>query len=333
MGRTGEGFGHPGTGDDGVTVRREDLDALIARVAQLEARLDPAGATSESSPDHQEPSGRVGRRAAMKMAGAAGVGAAVTALTATPAAAANGDPVVMGQTSNSATAPTGIAVSGRNRAYGFGVTDNGLATVPSDRPAVLAHTKGNAFSTAIVAMAEGPQVAGRFTSVGAFGTIESVNTGPANTEYDTPALLLRADHGPQLQISPNSGSPIDGQTRRTFPGAIRHASDGLWMSFGSTLNPTWRKIVGPTTAGSLHLLTTPFRAYDSRPGTLPNLGSKTPLRGGTTRTLGMRAGNSPLPPGITGVVVTILLVNAAAGAGNFTIWSAGVPKPLSNTMV
>ena len=48
---------------------------------------------------------------------------------------------------------------------------------------------------------------------------------------------------------------------------------------------TFRKLGGATTAGAFHALATPVRVYDSRPGTKPTVGSKTPLGPNSPRTV------------------------------------------------
>jgi hypothetical protein len=51
------------------------------------------------------------------------------------------------------------------------------------------------------------------------------------------------------------------------------------------------------------------------------------------RTLDLKAAGSDVPAGATAALVTVLLVNAATGAGNFTIWANDRPKPVANTLV
>jgi hypothetical protein len=40
-----------------------------------------------------------------------------------------------------------------------------------------------------------------------------------------------------------------------------------------------------------------------------------------------------VPSGATGVLLTVLLVNASATNGNLTVWANGTPRPSANTMV
>lgn len=142
--------------------------------------------------------------------------------------------------------------------------------------------------------------------------------------------------GAQLTLSPNSV----GRTAPTgdlvvhFAGElIRDAAGDLWQCVSQGTPGSWRKVGGPATAGALHVLASPVRVYDSRPGTLPNIGSKTKFTAGELRTLDCDVNSSKVPSDATAVMVTCLIVNADAGNGNFTVWKGGAAKPSANTMV
>ena len=102
---------------------------------------------------------------------------------------------------------------------------------------------------------------------------------------------------------------------------------------GSGATAVFRKVSGPKTAGAFHVLPKPVRLYDSRPGTTPNIGSKTPLKPGVARTIDLKGNGSGVPVGATAALVTILLVNATAGNGNLTLWANETTPPAANTMV
>lgn len=71
-----------------------------------------------------------------------------------------------------------------------------------------------------------------------------------------------------------------------------------------------------------------------RPGGVPtSVVPKTPLAAGSTRVYDLKVNNSGVPAGATAALVTVLLVNAANGNGNMTVWANGVVKPTANTMV
>ncbi len=262
------------------------------------------------------------------MTGAAGVAAAAAAsvAAATPAAAANGDALVLGSGGNGATNPTGVTVSGSTPAYGVAVTDNGLSTY-SGKSAVVGHAKQQAFTTAAHGTAEGGATGVRGTAVtGHGGRFTSDNgsgvfaLGRLGLEVSGPLAAILVGANPLA-----SNSPV---------GSIQRTNDGsLWLQVASGASG-WRKLAGPTTAGAFHLLPTPVRVYDSRPGTTPSQGPKTKLpAGNVARTIDLTHNNSTVPAGARGALVTVLLVNAATGNGNMAIWAADNPKPQSNTLV
>jgi hypothetical protein len=114
---------------------------------------------------------------------------------------------------------------------------------------------------------------------------------------------------------------------------VESTAGDLWLCTTAGTPGTWRKLAGPASAGAFHLLPTPVRIYDSRPGTLPAVGSKTPLSGNVARVLDATVNSSGVPKGATGIMVTVLLVNASQSNANMTLWTNGASKPSSNTMV
>lgn len=108
--------------------------------------------------------------------------------------------------------------------------------------------------------------------------------------------------------------------------------NGFASAFTGTNAGGITQMVGGPPVGSLQVLPTPVRIYDSRPGTSPPNGLKTPL-GGTPRTLDATVNGSGVPVGASAVAVTCLLVNAAVANANFTIWAGGIAQPAANTLV
>ena len=47
----------------------------------------------------------------------------------------------------------------------------------------------------------------------------------------------------------------------------------------------------------------------------------------------MNVGGTAVPKGASAALLTILLVNATSGNGNFLVWANGQPIPHSNTLV
>ena len=144
-----------------------------------------------------------------------------------------------------------------------------------------------------------------------------------------------ADHA-QLRLRPTTvarGAPTTDAVSHQIGELVRDGTGDLWLCVDIGVPGTWRKLSGPAAAGALHVLPVPVRIYDSRVGTLPAVGTKAPFAGGQTRILDCMANSSGVPADATSVVVTLLVVNAAAGNGNFTIWADGAAKPSANTMV
>lgn len=148
------------------------------------------------------------------------------------------------------------------------------------------------------------------------------------------ALEAASDRAPLwLQSRPTGTQPPNDAILHEAGEIVVDLYGNLWYCHTRGTPGTWRTLSGPGHAGGFFPHTAPIRAYDSRPGTRPaNPGPKTKLATNQTRTINLR----PTGAGTAntkGVLVHVLLVNATAGNGNFTIWSGGVAKPLANTMV
>ena len=201
---------------------------------------------------------------------------------------------------------------------------------------------------------------GVYGSSGGFGTgvhgVSNNGTGVQGDSADHAGVSASSATSIGLVASSgtNGGAAISGATYdlvlqafgRQAPtaDAFAHAAgelltdnDGnLWYcaaagTTGSTSK--FRKVGGPATAGQLHVLPVPVRVYDSRPGTAPSTGPKTPLASNVARTIDLKGNNSKVPAGATAALVTVLLLGSAAGNGNFTLWAGGAAKPSANTMV
>ena len=114
--------------------------------------------------DEGIPSGETtSRRTALRLAGAAAIGAAAAGALATGRAAAAGA-LTTDSTANTSSSPTGLQVNGTDIAYGLGVTDNGLASIPLvvQRSAITGHAQGQAFQRGVTGYAVGDNRTGVF---------------------------------------------------------------------------------------------------------------------------------------------------------------------------
>ncbi len=311
------------------------LDALEAENRSLRAELD--GLRRPPGPD-PAPAGPVGRRQALR-AGRPAAGAAaapVVASDAAPAAAANGSNLVIGQTNNTGTLPTRLQVTGNQPQYGFAVVDNTPAPgYESFAPAVVGHARGTAFFCGVRGFGEGPQLGVYGESVTNVGVLAASGSGTALVaESETGGALELESPRYHLLLKGTATAPVLTTTAHTSGEILRDAGGSLWLCVASGSPGTWRKLGGATTAGSLHLLPAPVRVYDSRPNSLPAQGPKTPLpEGNVARTIDLKVNGSGVPAGATGVLLTVLLLNATAGAGNATVWANDEPKPSATTLV
>ena len=90
---------------------------------------------------------------------------------------------------------------------------------------------------------------------------------------------------------------------------------------------------GPAPAGSVHLLPTPLRVYDSR-----LVGPK--IQSGETRTINLGSGVvlgsttqlPAVPPGATAAIITLTIAETDAPGGFLTIYSAASPQPATSSI-
>lgn len=315
-----------------------------------------------------EPAARRGidrRRLLVGGATAAAATAAAALATAAPAAAADGDPIVLGTentSSNSTTITTPLD--------GFPVIDainegNGAALQGSNVSSTIPAIRGISTANAGVygQSGSGAGVYGRSTSSDGVKGISTSGAGVYAQSTSSTAVDARSTTGSGVFALSN----VDAVSAVSFGGAgvwargskanlslpafvgraapssdafahvagdvVTDAGGNLWVCVTDGTPGTWRKVAGPDAAGSLHLLATPVRAYDSRPGTSPAVGPKTKLSGNASRSLSIRANDTGVPAEATAVSVTLLLVNASTSGGNFTIWAGNAPRPSANAMV
>ena len=350
----------------------ERLGALEARNADLEEEVRRLSAPTPpvvrgTGPTHAPahvptapPAGApLGRRSMLRTGLAAGAAAAAVTVvgTSSPAAADNGDTLKMGQ-GNFASSTTKIGHENGAQGSGVLITDNyssgdvGNAALTVNAAAGLRaagiHVEGQSQKGVNMVSAPAANAIGLDVTTGAGIAAWAVaSSGYGAQLYSSSGTALYA------QSTTGIGAVIYGQRFQLFLGPvvgrdapvtdpISHTKgeivvDGygdMWLCVQNGTPGTWRKVAGPATSGSLHLLPAPARVYDSRPLTSPTaVGPKTPFNPNETRTFDLKVNSSGVPAGATGVIATLLLVNAAATSGNMTIWANGVTKPLSNSLV
>ena len=122
------------------------------------------------------------------------------------------------------------------------------------------------------------------------------------------------------KIGLGSAGTVTSTTSASAGTLARDASGNMWVAVATN---DWRKVAGPESAGTLHLLPTPTRVYDSRAGKLPNVGTKAPLTSGS-RTINCTKNSSGVPTDAKGVIVNVtVLWTSAAGYVAVTPGGAG----------
>jgi hypothetical protein len=368
------------------------LEALEREVEDLRAQL----AARSPDPEPERPgagdAGPLSRRGLLTAAAGAAVGGVAAAVgTAAPAAAANGDPIIIGSVSNTSLLPTGLAAN--TSGYGIGCTDNGLNALPFGLGgAMFGHTRSVDFYAGVLGYAEGAD--GEVGVAGISQTGRAVEAWNPTPQTEPALFALAGDtfgaaHGTALEgqgliglrtwsgengtgvlavtggndIRParNARTAVDAQGRGTDSVGVRamggraplllapqgsaprtrsdahvvgelveDSGGSLWLCTTAGSPGTWRKLAGPATAGALHVLGTPVRAYDSRAGQAPLGVVKGALGAGATRALDMSVGGA-VPAGATAVLVNLTVVNTSPG-GFLSAYRTGAAAPSTSSI-
>jgi hypothetical protein len=132
-----------------------------------------------------------------------------------------------------------------------------------------------------------------------------------------------------LWLQPNNNffgsSPKTPPLQRTdahIVGELENVAGDLWTCVVAGSPGSWRKLSGPSAAGSLHLLP-PKRVYDSRPADPPlDIAPKIPLAAAATRTIDCTLNASGVPAAARGLLLNVGVVSAS-GAGFLSVTPGG----------
>ncbi len=317
------------------------IEALAARLATLESSVPPAapspsGGRSGHMGTDPHPDGGTGaqlvavgvdeatdgdrpgrrellRRAVGTTAGALAAGAALALVDADPAAAVTGtftgDPAVTGTASPSTgTGVFGTAADGYG-VYGQTTTGTGVFGAGSTGYGMYA-TSGSSFGL-------------KAASGSSYGIATYSGTWAA--------MLAYSNKYSQVIFGGNPASPFTAGLVRYAGEMLFDTNQDLWMCVTTGGPAGFRKLAGPGTAGSLHLLPAPVRVYDSRAGNAPNNVTKGKLANATSRTIDCTNNASGVPAAATAALVNVTVVNTSA-AGFLALYKAGIPYPGTSTI-
>lgn len=117
-------------------------EELLAELAELRAKVDRMEAALTAAPAARPERQVLSRRNLLRAAPIAAVGAGIAALSATPAAAATGSPVLLGESNDAGAAATTTVTGGTNYQAGGDNADYYVAGIPIGSAPALAVTGG-----------------------------------------------------------------------------------------------------------------------------------------------------------------------------------------------
>jgi hypothetical protein len=236
-------------------------------------------------------------------------------------------------------ASTRIAVAG---------TTSGTDAVSSTRVGVYGAANTNGYG--VWGHHDGSGV-GVFASVGGNGTAcraEATGTAEAffGTSVDDNAAELYStnEYGAFLsggrapvRLAPVAGIPFG--VAHSIGELLVDSYGNFWMCTATGTPGTWRKIAGAAPGydargGTINLLSTPIRIFDTRPGQPAPINPGAPLGAGTTYYLqvtGIAVGGVAVPVGAKAVTGNITVTGSVA-SGWLTLFPADVPVPLASTI-
>ena len=272
------------------------IASLEAEVAELRAIVSRLSAELESVTPAQRSDGPHSRRDLLKLAGGVAAGAAGGLLFsgASPAAATNGDPLLVGAQAT----PT----AGSVEITGLDYTSAGLYYTPAPRP-VFAVTDDAAVgvSAAILGVATKNNVVG-VAGVGGFYDLLAAGSGVIGM---APALPV----GP-----PATGEWINGDL-------IEDEAGNLFVCVQTGRPGLWRKLAGPASAGAFHAISPQRVSRLSR----QEAGSWPTAPSALSRLVGPLAGTPVVPAGATAVSITLTVTETEGDGGFLAVRPSATP--------
>lgn len=326
----------------------DQTSRLEAALGTLDARFEPTAASARATADAIDSSaGSTSRRKLLRNGAiAVGAGVAGAAALASPAAAADGDPVVMGAT-NAASSRTDLRIAGAGGALGHNVfTAQDASFGGSSSPAAIGgYATGSRVGNGVYGYTSGNVATDTYSGYALVGACDARGTSS------------RA----QLFMNPTGVVPTsDSISHRA--GEIVVSGDGrLWFCTTTGTPGTWQEVTGdralitaaqamadaaaddvatmqsqlatvesdvaelqsqPSASGPTFLPTSQ-RAFDSRPGQLGNGGTKGLLGAGENRVVDLTV-DTDLPAGARGAIIHLTLAGSASSGGFLSVYSAAV---------
>ena len=301
-----------------MTTSEHDIEIKPA----IDELSDQASSDSSPNPDIQPSRRDAFKRLAMGTAGAIAAGGVLSALKAESAAALDGQNITIGndqQTSQSETALRYLAGPDAHAGVFFAIEGNGSVTNTVAKAALNGWVYGASATSevhdGVYGFSEHP--AGRGVVARSSGT----------------GLYAQGAHAPLTLQAGGAPAP----TRNAVHGAgdfVVDSSGDLWYCVSAGTPGEWRKLAGAGSAGTLHLLPEPLRAFDSRQG------AGTKFVANQTGTLSLVNGangagvNAPaVPSGSTAALVNVTLTGTVGNFGFIQAYSAALAAPPATSVM
>ncbi len=260
------------------------------------------------------------KKLAVGAAGALTAGGVIAALSAESASATDGLNVVIGNALQTSQSETALSYNGIDAHSGvfFAIEGTGPATASVSKSALNGWVFNAPSTTAVRNGVYGftDHAAGTAVMARAIvGTGVSASGGHANM-----ALPAFGPAAPDRNAVYTTGS------------VIVDSSGDLWYCVSAGIPGTWRKLSGGGTAGSLHLLPEPLRAYDSRTTGRLAAGSTTTISLANGRN-GAGATIAAIPAGATAALVNVTLTGTVGNFGFIQAYSASLPAPPATSVM
>jgi hypothetical protein len=267
------------------------ITALEAQLAALRAEVRPSAATGDADPESDEV---VARRSLLRKTGVAiaGVAAGGYVLTqASPAGAANGDPIEIGSALNTGTLATELRTTGTPRVM------------------FLVNGPGGLLSSAL---SEFPAALAGWGADGSYGVYAWSNDTPGLVASSGGSNVASVQMKAHAAAAPTSGAHVVGELQMLTNGRLSVCSvagtPGTWSSVG--LTPL-----------------TPARFLDTRSGV--GLLGKQGAGDANVRNLtvaGTTQSGTTVPASARAIAANITVTNPTSG-GFLTVWNTGATRP------
>jgi hypothetical protein len=275
--------------------------------------------------------------------------AAVTMATAAPAAAApglfDGDPAVVAN----ADPPSGLAIKAEaelavllarsTATTGSGSTISATSKSPDSVSVSAENTATSGAASGLVATSastggvasKGVSSAVTGATIGVLGeTASSAGFAVAANASNNGTGMRSHSNRTQLLLTGAPAAPPGAGLARVKGELVFDTNGDLWACVANGTPGTWRKVAGPSTAGSLTVLPSTVRIYDSRAGNNPVGVVKGQLGNFASRTIDAKVG-SAVPAGATAVLVNLTIVNTG-DPGYLGLHKNGIAWPGNSTI-